>query len=126
MGWKEGEQVGIGSANPGLMKPIEIVMKNDRRGLQTSEESLRMINIEKRIYKGQHPVSYLIIFCLKRRWLMPEFELVDEGGPPHMKFFIYKVRVNGVDYQPATSSCNKKSAKVEAAICCLQKIDHLG
>jgi hypothetical protein len=58
----------------------------------------------------------------KRKWGGPEFDLVFEHGPPHKKQFVYKVIVNGVEYQPCVAVNNKKLAKANAAAFCLQSL----
>lgn len=60
--------------------------------------------------------------CTRRRWGAPNFELVQQGGPPHKKTFLYKVIVNGVEYVSSTGSPNKKSAKAQAASLVLQEL----
>ena len=32
-----------------------------------------------------------------------------ESGPPHLRNFVYSVKVNGVEYQPTVASQNKKA-----------------
>jgi len=58
----------------------------------------------------------------KRKWGAPDFDLVFEHGPPHKKQFVYKVVVNGVEYQPCVAVNNKKLAKANAAAFCLQSL----
>ena len=60
--------------------------------------------------------------CTKRRWGPPVFELCFEHGPPHQKSFVFKVTVNGVEYQPCIATNNKKLAKANAAAFCLQSL----
>ncbi|KAL8581907.1 hypothetical protein ACOMHN_010281 [Nucella lapillus] len=71
---------------------------------------------------GKHPVSALTELCTKRRWGAPAFEVANETGPAHKRMFLFKVRVNGVEYQPAASCGNKKLAKAQAAAICLQEM----
>ena len=40
---------------------------------------------------GKHPVSALMEVCNKRQWPPPDFQVVHESGPDHMKNFLYKV-----------------------------------
>lgn len=95
---------------------------------------------EKGTFGGQfshkHPVSLLTELCQKRRWGPPSFACT-ESGPIHAKKFHWKVSnvfaifsftyrvqvvVNGVEYQPAVPSLNKKNGKTQAAQVCLQSI----
>ena len=58
----------------------------------------------------------------KRKWGPPNFVQLFDVGPPHKKQYIFKVVVNGVDYQPTVASDNKKKAKADAATVCLIKM----
>ena len=58
----------------------------------------------------------------KRKWGPPNFVQIFECGPPHKKQYIFKVTVNGTDYQPSIASDNKKKAKADAATVALQEI----
>ncbi|XP_043928886.1 protein SON isoform X2 [Protopterus annectens] len=69
---------------------------------------------------GKHPVSALMEICNKRKWSPPEFMLVNHSGPDHRKHFLFKVRLNGCEYQPKFASPNKKHAKAAAATVALQ------
>ena len=42
---------------------------------------------------GKHPISALVELCNKRRWMPPDFIIVQESGPDHKKHFIMKVSV---------------------------------
>lgn len=74
------------------------------------------------LLSGKHPVSLLNEYCTRRRWGQPAFELAFECGPDHKKTFLFKVRVNNVDYQPTVASVNKKQAKAEAAAIALRSL----
>ncbi|KAF3857497.1 hypothetical protein F7725_009356 [Dissostichus mawsoni] len=54
--------------------------------------------------------------------MQPDFVMVHHSGPDHRKNFLFKVTVNGVDYQPQTASPNKKHAKAMAATVALQAL----
>ena len=90
---------------------------------------------------GKHPVSALTELCSKRRWGPPIFTQAFECGPPHKKQYVYKVspdmrqtkfhisyllciqvNVNGADYMPTVAVDNKKKAKANAAMACLQQM----
>lgn len=60
--------------------------------------------------------------CAKRRWGSPTFQLCFEHGPAHKRQFVYKVTVNGVEYQPCVANKVKKEAKAQAAAFCLQSL----
>ena len=64
----------------------------------------------------------MIEYCKIEKWSTPEFFLVSESGPPHLRVFLIKVTVNNIDYQPSSGSSNKKMAKTNAAIVCLQAL----
>lgn len=71
---------------------------------------------------GKHPVSVLGEIAAKRKWGVPQFDVATEQGPGHAKLFVYKVRINGMEYQPAIASNTKKEAKAVAAKFCLQQM----
>ena len=70
----------------------------------------------------KHPVSALMELATKRKWGPPNFVQLFECGPPHKKQYIFKVTVNGQEFQPTIASENKKKAKSDAATVCLQKM----
>ena len=45
-----------------------------------------------------------------------------DRGPAHKKQYIFKVVVNGQDFQPTVASDNKKKAKADAATAALQQL----
>lgn len=69
---------------------------------------------------GKHPISLLQEYCARRKWNIPEFTLIFDEGPPHSKQFLFKVLVNGYEYQNPVVSGNKKHAKAQAAVAALK------
>lgn len=129
MGWRPGE--GLGKNKEGVLEPLKLDVKTDKRGLVSQEELHRHTNVHRRGHIarshsrhsfGKHPVSVLVEICSKRRWKVPHFQLVFESGPDHKKSFLFKAIVNGVEYLPPAPSPNKKQAKAHAASICLQAI----
>ncbi|KAL3883301.1 hypothetical protein ACJMK2_029583 [Sinanodonta woodiana] len=122
MGWKQGE--GLGKNNEGAKEPLILDFKVDRRGLKSSEEGPKKPPPGPRVkdLSGKHPVSALVEFCNKRKWGQPQFEVVQETGPDHKKSFLFKVRVNGQEFQAPAGCNNKKTAKMQAASVCLQEL----
>ncbi|XP_046398804.1 serine/arginine repetitive matrix protein 2-like isoform X2 [Ischnura elegans] len=129
MGWRPGE--GLGKNKEGVLEPLRLDVKTDKRGLVSQEELHRHTNVHRRGHVarshsrhsfGKHPVSVLVEICSKRRWKVPHFQLVFESGPDHKKSFLFKAIVNGVEYLPPAPSPNKKQAKAHAASICLQAI----
>lgn len=123
MGWKTGE--GLGRNRKGTVEPIIIDFKVDRKGLVANGEKPQKQTgglVVTKDLMGKHPVSALIELCNKRRILQPEFIMVHHSGPDHRKNFLFKVTVNGVDYQPQAASPNKKHAKAMAATVALQAL----
>ncbi|XP_071446788.1 uro-adherence factor A-like isoform X1 [Hetaerina americana] len=129
MGWRPGE--GLGKNKEGVLEPLRLDVKTDKRGLVSQEELHRHTNVHRRGHIarshsrhsfGKHPVSVLVEICSKRRWKVPHFQLVFESGPDHKKSFLFKAIVNGVEYLPPAPSPNKKQAKAHAASICLQAI----
>lgn len=74
--------------------------------------------------EGKHPVSYLLELCRAQHWPVPVYECVNVNGPSHMPNFLMRVIVNGVPYQPITSSPNKKQAKVTASLYALAALGY--
>ncbi|XP_060555104.1 protein SON-like isoform X2 [Ruditapes philippinarum] len=123
MGWKHGE--GLGKNNEGTKEPLMLDFKIDRKGLVTEGEGKKGGQPKLPRVKdlsGKHPVSALGELCNKKRWGPPHYDMIHESGPAHKKDFLFKVKVNGVDYQPSISSNNKKLAKAQAATVCLQEL----
>jgi len=126
MGWSEGD--GLGKTRSGDVDPLTLDIKMDKKGLASSEEAAkkgRGGTISMTACKDlshKHPVSGLMELSTKRKWGPPNFVQLFDVGPPHKKQYIFKVVVNGVDYQPTVASDNKKKAKADAATVCLIKM----
>ncbi|XP_029459406.1 protein SON isoform X2 [Rhinatrema bivittatum] len=121
MGWKEGE--GLGRNNEGTVEPILIDFKRDRKGLVAEGEKTQKKSGNLTVMKdlsGKHPISALMEICNKRKWSPPEFVLVHDRGPDHRRHFLFKVMVNGSEYQPSLASPNKKLARATTATVALQ------
>uniref|UniRef100_A0A8C1NHX5 Protein SON-like n=1 Tax=Cyprinus carpio TaxID=7962 RepID=A0A8C1NHX5_CYPCA len=120
MGWRSGE--GLGKHREGTVEPIIIDFKTDRKGLVAEGEKTQKSGniVVMKDLLGKHPVSALMEMCNKKKWPQPEFVMVHHSGPDHRKNFLFKVVVNGCDYQPQTASPNKKHAKAMAATVALQ------
>ncbi|XP_044740119.1 protein Son [Chrysoperla carnea] len=127
MGWRPGE--GLGKEKNGALQPLMLEVKLDKKGLVADEEikGKRPPQKEKKIIpikslEGKHPVSLLGEYACKRKLGVPQYELCFECGPSHKKNFLFKVKINGVEYQPSVASPNKKQAKADAATVCLQQL----
>ncbi|XP_061538746.1 protein SON isoform X2 [Phycodurus eques] len=123
MGWRTGE--GLGRNREGTVEPIIIDFKVDRKGLVAEGEKPQKPTgglVVTKDLMGKHPVSALIELCTKKRMTQPDFIMVHHSGPDHRKNFLFKVTVNGADYQPQTASPNKKHAKAMAATVALQAL----
>ncbi|XP_059149540.1 protein SON-like [Physella acuta] len=125
MGWKQGE--GLGKNNEGSKEPLMLDIKIDRKGLTAAAESNKVKTVTAGVPRAKdlsnkHPVSALMELCNRRRWGAPVFTVVEESGPDHKKSFLFKVKVNNVEYQPSVSSTNKKTAKAQCAAVCLQEM----
>ncbi|KAJ0183161.1 hypothetical protein K1T71_001137 [Dendrolimus kikuchii] len=129
MGWTPGR--GLGKEGTGTLQPLMLEVKLDTRGLQAKEEVSRN-NKAHRVTRGRgaaplvaggkHPVSLLGEYCSKQKLGPPEYNLCFECGPDHKKNFLFRVKVAGIEYQPAVASANKKQAKADAAQLALQKL----
>ncbi|KPI94067.1 Protein SON [Papilio xuthus] len=132
MGWTPGQ--GLGKEGTGTLQPLLLEVKLDTRGLQSKEEvrsrpskGIKPPRAARRggaplVAGGKHPVSLLGEYCSKQKLGPPEYSLCFECGPDHKKNFLFKVRVAGVEYQPAVASANKKQAKADAAQLALQNL----
>ncbi|KAF7689690.1 hypothetical protein HF521_013043 [Silurus meridionalis] len=125
MGWRAGE--GLGKHREGTVEPILIDFKTDRKGLvaegEKTQKSGNLVMMKDLL--GKHPVSALMELCNKKKWQQPEFIMVLHSGPDHRKNFLFKVVVNGCEYQPQTASPNKKHAKAMAATVALQAMGEI-
>ncbi|XP_049872709.1 protein Son isoform X2 [Pectinophora gossypiella] len=130
MGWTPGQ--GLGKEGTGTLQPLLLEVKLDTKGLQAKEEAVRGKGVRAvrpgrrgpapLVAGGKHPVSLLGEYCSKQKVGPPEYDLCFECGPDHKKNFLFKVKVAGVEYQPAVASANKKQAKADAAQLALQKL----
>ncbi|XP_031846897.1 uncharacterized protein LOC116433201 isoform X2 [Nomia melanderi] len=127
MGWRPGE--GLGKNKEGTLEPLQLEVKLDKRGLVSEQDIGQKIGKTAKplvpaikTLEGKHPVSLLGEYCSKRKLGAPVYELCFECGPDHRKNFLFKVKVNGIEYKPSVASPNKKQAKAEAAQICLQTL----
>lgn len=124
MGWEEGD--GLGRNKHGDVDPLQLDIKFDKKGLTAAEEDETrakpgVVTLTGcKDLAGKHPVSALTELCSKRRWGPPIFNEAFAVGPPHKKQYVFKVTVNGRDYMANVAVDNKKKAKSNAALVCLQ------
>ena len=74
---------------------------------------------------GQNPISQLQELCQENAWPMPIYNLVKEDGPPHMKRFLFEVKVNYTTYKTleiGQERRKKQDAKAEAARYALKRL----
>jgi hypothetical protein len=137
MGWKEGE--GLGKDSSGPTAPLILDMKKDRKGLAWDDPASRLppqpllhpqlpTNLPPGLQRvaRMHPLSALNELCFRKRWTMPSYKLIEDSGPAHRRTFRFKVTVNGVEYQPVVGNTNKKSARIDTAMACLQELANAG
>ncbi|XP_072751727.1 uncharacterized protein [Anoplolepis gracilipes] len=127
MGWRPGE--GLGKNKEGALEPLQLEVKLDKRGLVSEQDigqkigkAVKPVVPAVKTLEGKHPVSLLGEYCSKKKLGAPVYELCFECGPDHRKNFLFKVKVNGIEYKPSVASPNKKQAKAEAAQICLQSL----
>ncbi|KZS08682.1 SON protein [Daphnia magna] len=125
MGWQPGE--GLGRHGEGTLEPLSLDIKMDKKGLLSKEEMMGPIRATPAVkliqeFQGKHPVSILHELCTKQHWEPPVFEQILDIGPDHLKHFLFKVAVNGIEYQACLASTTKKEAKAQSAAACLQAL----
>ena len=112
MGWTPG--TGLGKNNEGVVDPIMLDIKTDKKGLVAESEQVRNLplqlvssgapgdskasNAKFLNHSGKNPVSILHELCAKKHWVPPTYELVTEVGPAHRKNFTFKVKPPSGDY----------------------------
>lgn len=109
MGWSPGSGIGPNPQADSEPLAAKLEYKADKKGLGTTTEGgggLSDVHL---------PVGYLNEMCLMKGWKFPNYELVDESGPPHAKSFLFKVTLNGVEYSANDPATTKKAAKANAA-----------
>jgi len=129
MGWQEGQ--GLGKNCQGSLTPVLPSVKLDTKGLYTEGETFKPLALQ--VVQDQnnkppasiadlrtYPVTHLHSFCLRKKYPVPVYEIVEESGPPHKRQFVQRVLVNGIWYQPTVTSSTKKHAKHLSATVCLQ------
>ncbi|XP_058827519.1 protein Son-like [Topomyia yanbarensis] len=132
MGWMPGE--GLGKQKNGSLEPHLPYIKVNKRGLDVSiekkqKQNLKIVGTVKKksaattlVTEGKHPISILAEYCSKQRIDLPIYRAVVDEGPIHAKNYVFKVIVNGIEYEAETGSHIKKSAQSEAAKKCLQQL----
>ncbi|XP_053689670.1 protein Son-like [Sabethes cyaneus] len=139
MGWCPGE--GLGKRKDGSLEPHLPFIKMNKRGFDIDKtiekpKTFRMAQkpgfgfrtkpvVKKLVTEGKHPISILGEYCSKQKWEPPIYRAVVDEGPVHAKNFVFKVIVNGNEYEATTGSNIKKNAKAEAANVCLRKFNIL-
>ncbi|GAU92749.1 hypothetical protein RvY_04792 [Ramazzottius varieornatus] len=118
MGWTGTGGIG---ARPGEVTPLGAVVeaKLDRKGLGVGSEPVgRAVNGA----ELSLPVAFLNDYCKEKQWTFPTYEQVEESGPPHCKSFLFKVKLNGMEYPAPEAANTKKLAKANAARACLKAL----
>lgn len=119
MGWQPGE--GLGRGRCGALEPLVLDIKSDRKGLVAAEEAPRHGTVYRAnkgggprpdpgpvgVVNGKNPISALMELCAKRRWHPPSFDCAESGAFASRRF-LWKVTVNGQDYQAPNPAAVKK------------------
>jgi len=117
MGWKQGE--GLGKYGQGRTDPIIPTVKNNRKGLMSSEEKAQQKSIsnkkgtQKTNREAKNPVCILKEMAEKKKWNAPEYKLIstDNINLP----WLFSVTLNEEEVQPSIGSTGKRLAKQIAA-----------
>ena len=134
MGWSQGE--GLGKTKSGDVDPLTLDIKMDKKGFMAADEGIKKRKKESgdgstlaltasKDLSHKHPVSGLMELATKQKWGPPNFVQIFECGPPRKKKYIFKVTVNGENFQPTIARENKKKAKSDAATVALQELGFL-
>ncbi|CAD5206822.1 unnamed protein product [Bursaphelenchus okinawaensis] len=114
MGWVPG--LGLGRKMNGPVEPLILDVKSDRKGLYSTVQDVKPPKREKIAnLNGKNPVSVIMEHCSKNGLPPPYFDQYDEGSE-HRKRFGCKAVLNGVEYNAACASTNKKAAKAQVCL----------
>uniref|UniRef100_A0A7E4VES4 Protein kinase domain-containing protein n=1 Tax=Panagrellus redivivus TaxID=6233 RepID=A0A7E4VES4_PANRE len=118
MGWQQG--VGLGRSLQGPQEPLKLDVKCDRKGLYAPCEAGRKREMPADI-DGKNPISLVMEYCARARLQPPTFTCI-ESGPNNSRRFLWKCTIDGVEYEPAMASGNKKAGKTQVCYVVLQAL----
>ncbi|KAI6178520.1 G-patch domain-containing protein [Aphelenchoides besseyi] len=107
MGWRPGQ--GLGRDLNGPVMPLILDVKADRKGLQSQRDKAAPRREQAANLNGRNPVTVIMEYCAKQKYPPPLFAPI-EDGPPNQRRFGCKAVLNGIEYDAATASTNKKSS----------------
>uniref|UniRef100_A0AC35FRB0 G-patch domain-containing protein n=1 Tax=Panagrolaimus sp. PS1159 TaxID=55785 RepID=A0AC35FRB0_9BILA len=119
MGWQKGN--GLGRQMNGTKEPLKLDIKADRRGLSTGNEKGSGKRETIQDVNGKNPVSLVMEYTSRHRLQPPTFTCI-ESGPSTARRFLWKVTIDGVEYQPSMPSTNKKAGKAQVCVVVLQSL----
>ena len=100
------------SSAPGNGIWSEASSSNISIGLPIDNESVKRISNQ----ESKNPISALQEKCSKHGWPLPKYEIVRQDGPPHMRRFMFQVKLQGKNYcDPTKFEGSKQKAKASAA-----------
>ena len=115
----------LGPTNTQMLVPFNAIYK-----LSDSSKNYNLLPSQPKIgfrskQSDKNPIMQLQELCVERAWPMPGYNLVKEDGPPHMKRFLFEVKVNYKTYQSPEEGLErgkKQDAKAAAAGYALSKL----
>uniref|UniRef100_A0AC34F536 G-patch domain-containing protein n=1 Tax=Panagrolaimus sp. ES5 TaxID=591445 RepID=A0AC34F536_9BILA len=119
MGWQKG--AGLGRQLNGTKEPLKLDIKADRRGLSTGNEKGSGKRETIQDINGKNPVSLVMEYTSRHRLQPPTFTCI-ESGPSTARRFLWKVTIDGVEYEPSMPSTNKKAGKAQVCAVVLQSL----
>ncbi|KAI6225871.1 G-patch domain-containing protein [Aphelenchoides besseyi] len=119
MGWRPGQ--GLGRDLNGPVMPLILDIKADRKGLQSQRDKAAPRREQAANLNGRNPITVIMEYCAKQKYPPPLFAPI-EDGPPNQRRFGCKAVLNGIEYDAATASSNKKAAKAQVCFIMCQAL----
>ncbi|CAD5210002.1 unnamed protein product [Bursaphelenchus xylophilus] len=120
MGWVPG--LGLGRKMDGPVEPLILDVKSDRKGLYSDIDKKPPKREKVADLNGKNPVSVIMEHCSKNGLPPPYFTQTEEGSQ-HCKRFGCTAVLNGIEYNAACASTNKKAAKAQVCLIMCRALD---
>jgi G-patch domain len=134
MGWQPGE--GLGKDQSGTVQPLMMRGQTgqNKRGFSSKEEwhkqrtqfpqQPKKAKVKELKVDGKHPISVLCEYAMLHKYHLPHYIVKSESGEPHLKTFIFSVKLNDIEYiMPDNNEHHvKKKAKEIVTRYCLEQL----